>query len=318
MAGDLLILSRDDVAELLDRDELVAALRAAFVELSAARASVPPRVAAHTPSGLLAAMPGYAPGLPLGLKAVSVFAGNLGTDIPSHQGVIVTFDPNHGSPVAVMDASLITEIRTATSAAIAADVCAPPAASVLAVIGAGALGREHVHAFAGIRPWTDIRIASRTRDRAVQLADEVGGLAHAVPTFDAAVMGADVVCLCTDTDEPFLDADTVAPNAHVSSVGRGDEIPRSLVLTAANARRLVVEWRGAAIHPVPAGAVELQHVDSAHVVELGDVLSGAVPMGPGGRTVYKSTGHAIEDMAAAAVVLDAALRTGRGQRIPFG
>ncbi len=316
--GELLVLSRDDVAATLGHVELELALRAAFIELSTDRASVPPRVAAHTPAGLLAAMPGYAPGLPLGLKAVSVFPDNLGTAVPSHQGVIVTFDPNHGMPVAVMDASLITEIRTAVSAAIAADLCAPAAASVLAVIGAGALGREHLRAFAGLRDWTEIRIASRTRDRAVQLADEVGGIVHAVSSFDAAVVGADVICLCTDAEEPFLDADSVGPTAHVSSVGRHEEIPRALVDAAADAGRLVVEWRGAAAHPAPAGAVELQRVDPSRVVELGEILSGSVGLGGDGRSVYKSTGHAIEDMAAAAVVLDAAMRTGRGRRVPFG
>lgn len=313
--GELLVLSRDDVAALLDREALVAALSAAFVELSAGRASVPPRVASHTDTGLLAAMPGFAPGLPLGLKAVTVFPDNLGTAIPSHQGVIVTFDPSNGAPVAVIDASLITEIRTATSAAIAADICATPTATVLAVIGAGALGREHLHAFASLRDWTEIRIASRTRDRAVQLADEVGDHVRAVASFDAAVVGADVVCLCTDADEPFLDADSVGATAHVSSVGRGAEVPRSLIDDAAASGRLVVEWRGAAMHAVPAGAAELQHVDAGRVVELGELIGGTATLGPSGRSVYKSTGHAIEDMAAARVVLNAARRAGRGQRV---
>jgi alanine dehydrogenase len=313
--GELLVLSRDDVASLLDRDALVAALRSAFVELSAGRASVPPRVAARTDAGILGAMPGFAPGLPLGLKAVTVFPGNLGSSLPSHQGVIVTFDASNGAPVAVIDASLITEIRTATSAAIAADICAAPTASVLAVIGAGALGREHLHAFASLRGWTEIRIASRTRDRAVRLADEVGDHVRAVASFDAAVVGADVVCLCTDAEEPFLDADSVGAAAHVSSVGRGAELPRSLVDDAAAAGRLVVEWRGAATYAVPAGAAELQHLDAGQVVELGELISGAATLGSAGRSVYKSTGHAIEDMAAASVVLAAARRAGRGQRV---
>ena len=159
MSGTLLVLSRDDVAQCLDPAELRVRLQQAFVAFSEGRASVPPRVAAHTPAGMLAAMPGNVEGVAFGLKAVTVFPANHGGPLPSHQGVIALFDAATGAPLAVMDASLITEVRTALSAAIGVDLGARPAATRLAIVGAGALGYEHLAVLAGVGPWADLRIA---------------------------------------------------------------------------------------------------------------------------------------------------------------
>src|SRR5439155_25273609 len=116
----LLFLSQADVVRLLDIDLLLEALAKAFVELSAGRTSVPPRIAARTPSGgLLGAMPGYSGGV-LEAKLVSVFPQNHVRGLPSHQGLIVLFDENTGAPIAVMDGVAITAIRTGASAAVAA------------------------------------------------------------------------------------------------------------------------------------------------------------------------------------------------------
>lgn len=312
----VLVLSRADVESLLDTSDLRAMLERSFIAHSAGGTSVPPRVAAASSDGILAAMPGNVDGVGLGIKAVTVFPANHGTGIPSHQGAIVMFDPADGRPVAVMDAAAITEVRTAVSALVAADLCTPPTATVLAVLGAGALGATHLAAFASMRPWTDIRVASRSQESAARLAARHPP-AVAVASFADAVDGADVVCLCTDATEPFVDTGWFGVSAHVSSVGRGAELPADLVAQAAREGRLVVEWCGAASSAPPAGAEELQGLDPTAVLELGDVLSGAARLGPGGRTVYKSTGHAMEDIAAARVVLDAAHRAGRGTVVPF-
>ena len=147
--GELLVLSRCDVAECLDIARLRERLTQAFVAFSDGTTSVPARMAAFTPDGLLAAMPGYVPGVAFGLKAVTVFAGNHGGSMPSHQGLITLFDPANGSPIAVMDASLITEVRTALSAAIAVDLGARADATSVAIIG--------------VRPGSPCRIGSPCR-----------------------------------------------------------------------------------------------------------------------------------------------------------
>lgn len=316
--AELLVLSRDEVAQCLDLVALRERLAAAFIAFSSGNTSVPPRMAATTPAGMLAAMPGFVPGVGFGLKAVTVFPANHGTSIPSHQGLIALFDPANGSPVAVMDASLITEVRTALSAAMAVDAGARTDARSLAIIGAGALGHEHLRVLQGVRPWDDVRIASRNPANAAALAAQQSG-AHAVPTFEEAVRGADVVCLCTDAEGTVIQHEWLAPGAHVSSVGRGAEIPAATMEAAMADGVVIVEWRGAALNPPPAGAHELQGHDASRMAEMGEVLSGWTP----GRrddtslTVYKSTGHAIEDMAAASLVLDRAAALALGTRAPI-
>lgn len=315
--GELLVLSRTDVAECLELGPLRERLTQAFVAFSDGTTSVPPRMAASTPDGFLAAMPGFVPGVAFGLKAVTVFAGNHGGPMPSHQGVITLFDPSNGSPVAVMDASLITEVRTALSAAIGVDLGARADATSLAIIGAGALGHEHMRVLQGIRPWTDIRVASRNHARAEELAAQYPG-SRAVG-FEEAVRGADVVCLCTDAEGSVIEHEWLAPGVHVSSVGRGGEIPAATMDAAMADGVVIVEWRGAALNPPPAGAVELQGHDPAAMVEMGEVLAGRASSrrSDASITVYKSTGHAMEDMAAACLVLEVAAQRGLGTRAPI-
>jgi alanine dehydrogenase len=315
--GELLVLSRAEVAECLELGALRERLTQAFIAFSDGTTSVPPRVAAMTPDGFLGAMPGFVPGVAFGLKAVTVFAGNHGGTMPSHQGVITLFDPANGSPVAVMDASLITEVRTALSAAIGVDLGARADATSLAIVGAGALGHEHLRVLQGIRPWTDIRVASRNHARAEELAAQYAG--SRALGFEEAVRGADVVCLCTDAEGAVIEHEWLAPGAHVSSVGRGAEIPAATMRAAMDDGVVIVEWRGAALNPPPAGAVELQGHDPAVMLELGEILAGRAT----GRrndesiTVYKSTGHAMEDMAAACLVLEVAAARGLGVRAPI-
>jgi ornithine cyclodeaminase/alanine dehydrogenase-like protein (mu-crystallin family) len=126
-----------------------------------------------------------------------------------------------------MDASLITEVRTALSAAIGVDLGARPDATRLAIVGAGALGYEHLAVLADVRPWADIRIASRNTERASALA-ATHPLARQT-TFEQAVRDADVVCLCTDAESAVIEHERLAPGVHVSSVGRGAEVQLHVV-----------------------------------------------------------------------------------------
>lgn len=308
---DLVYLTEADVRGLLQMPALRARLRDAFALFSSGQADVPPRIAARAPLGVLAAMPGYLAGVGLVVKAVTVFAGNHGTDVPSHQGLIVVCDEHSGTPVAIMDGTSITAMRTAASAAVAADLLARPEATVLAIIGGGVQGHSHLSAFADLRPWSSVRVASRSRGSAIALAARHP--AATVSSFEAAVRGADVICLTTDADHAVIDLSWVSPGAHVGSVGNRAELH-----TGFTNGTVFVEWLGAALSAPPAGAVELQGIDPARVVELGSVLTGAHP----GRTsadeitVYKSTGHAIEDAAAARLVLDEAVAKGVGLRLP--
>lgn len=308
---ELLVLSEDDVRGVLVLDDLAEALKLALIALSEGSVSVPGRIAARSPSGLLGTMPGYVPGLGLAAKLVSVYPQNPQVGRPAHQALIAVFDEVTGAARAVMGATYITAIRTAMTAALVARVLARPRATSMAIIGAGVQAEAHLEAFTHLMALGDIRIASRHFPRAVDLAERHTG-AVAAASVPEAVEGADLVCCCTDAAEPVLADEWIGSGTHVSSVGSGPELPAALLSRA----QLFVESR-AATAPPPAGAVELQGADPESLTEVGDVLAGR----SGGRasaesvTVFKSTGHAAEDVAAAAVVMRLAGAHGAGTAV---
>lgn len=310
------MLTREEVAALLDVDALIAALADGFRHLSAGDVSVPARTAAIAPDGFLAAMPGFVPGAALEVKLVTVFAGNHARGLPSHQALIAMFDPATGAPAAIIDGTHITAVRTAASAALAARVLAREDAHVLAIIGSGVQGSAHLDAVVRVRDVREIRVASRTFAHAAALAER-DARAVAVESFEEAVRGADIVCCCTNAPSPVVQRSWFAPGTHVSSVGASLQGPELDAETIA-AATVVVESR-VACSPPPSGAAELRGVDPASVVELGEVLDGRCP----GRTsrdeltVWKSMGHAVEDAVAARMVLDAARARGVGRTVGF-
>ena len=312
--GSILILTQADVRSLLDLREMLEALESAFIDFSAGRSSVPPRMAARTESGLLGAMPGYLPGVALEAKLVTVFPNNHDRGIPSHQGLIVLFDEDDGSPLAVMDAMHITAMRTAGGAAVSVKVLAAEDATILTILGAGTQGHSHLATIPLARDFTEIRIASRNQEHAADLAKK-DNRAIVANSFEEAVRGADVICCCTDAREPIVSYEWLEPGAHVTAVGGsfGPELDAETIERC----RIFVEWRGAAENPPPAGAHELRGVTSETLTEMGEVLSGSRPGRESSEeiTVYKSTGHAIEDAAAARIVYDRALKEGVGQKV---
>ena len=306
---DVLMIDDDKVRELLDLEALLDALAQGFKAISAGATSVPTRVTANVPStGFLGAMPGWGDDIGLGAKLVSVFAVNEGTEIPSHQAIICLFDVNNGSPIAVMDGTYITAIRTAAAAALSARILAREDARTLAILGASVQGAAHLTMFPLVRDFEEIRIASRTFSHAEDLAAS-NPRARAVQSFEQAVRGADVVALCTSSGEPVARYEWLSPGTHVTSVGYAPphgELDR----TIAERGSLFVE-APAAFQPPPGGCAELAGLDPSQAAEIGEVLLGGRP----GRvsaeeiTVYKSMGHAIEDIAAAQLVYKRARET---------
>ncbi len=311
----MLVLSRSQVEELLDLDALVEAVAAAQADLSAGAASMPPRIAALVSEreGLLGVMPAYLPSAGLACKLVTLFPRNR--DRHTHQAAIMVFDPDNGSPVALMDGTYITATRTAAASALATRLLAREDASVLAVLGSGVQAQSHGRALARVRDFTEVRVAARDRTKAEALAAELGG--RAVSSWQEALDGADVVAAATHADEPIVRREWLSPGVHVNSVGlnqRGREVDEATVAEAL----LVVESRASTLAPPPAGAPDLAGLSAEHVhAELGELVRGDRP----GRTsadqitLYKSVGVAVQDVAAAALVLEAARARGIGTDI---
>ncbi|HEV7680181.1 MAG TPA: ornithine cyclodeaminase family protein [Candidatus Dormibacteraeota bacterium] len=308
------MLSRAEVAQLLDVRSLISALAQGFVRLSSGEVSVPPRVAADAPGGFLGVMPGWTRDIALAAKLVSVFRENHAVGLPSHQALIAMFDEVTGAPVAVMDGTEITAVRTAASAALAVRELARADARVLVIVGAGVQGAAHLRAVPLVRAFAEVRVASRSFAHASVLASSVAGVV-AVESIEDAVRGADVVCCCTDAPSPVVQRSWLREGAHVSSVGASRVGPELDAQTIADAS-VFVESRVACSAP-PAGAWELVGASASSVTELGEVLAG---LRPGRRsdaelTVWKSMGHAVEDAVAARLVLDAARRLGVGREV---
>jgi len=310
------MLSQAEVTALLDLDRLLEALEEGFRAVSSGKVEVPGRTAVTTEhDGWLGTMPGYGAGLGLGVKLVSVFPHNDAAGLPSHQALIALFDPANGSPLAVMDGTRITAIRTAGAAAVSTRHLARKDSRVLAIIGAGVQGGAHLEIFPRVRDFQEIRIASRTIDSARKLA-ALNPKAHAVESFEQAARGADVIAMCTHSSTPVVRSEWVAPGTHVTSVGYSaphGELDRDL----ADAANLFVESRAAAFSAPPAGCMELAGMDPEKASEVGEVLLGKRP-GRGSDdeiTVYKSMGHAVEDLAASGLVYREAKARGAGSTV---
>src|SRR5215217_7957460 len=196
----VLVLSRTDVEALLDPVALIDALAATMADLSAGRASMPNRVAALVPEqdGLLGAMPAYVPSLgALAAKFVTLFPGNADGPLPTHQALLGVFDPATGEPVAIIDGTAITALRTGACSALSTRLLARDDARVLAIIGTGVQARAHARIVPLVRDFGELRVAGRNHDKAEKLAGELraeGLPARAERSYADAMRGADVVC----------------------------------------------------------------------------------------------------------------------------
>ena len=321
----MLILTHEDVTALLDPRELIDVLGRAMADLSAGRASMPERIAADVSEhgGRLFAMPAFVPSLgALESKLVTLFPNNR--DRPTHQAVIVCFEPENGRPAALMDGSYVTEVRTAAGSALATRLLARDDATTLAVLGTGVQARSHARLVTRERPFQQVLIWGREPAKAARVAaeltDEMGQRIGTVPQLRSALEQADVICAATHSAEPVVSRAWIRAGTHINSIGyntAGREVDAGTVSDAL----VVVESRAAALAPPPSGSNDLQWpirdgiIEENHVhTEIGEIVSGlaAGRTSPDQITLYKSVGVAVQDAAAAALVLEAARDCGRG------
>jgi len=315
--SDVLTLSATDVAGLIEPQAAMDALEEGFKALSRGEVQVPPRPMVDgqgSANGFAIAMLASAPGQNIALKLVSVFGDNARLGLPSHHAVINLLSPETGQPIAIMDGGVITAVRTAAASMVTVRALARADARVATVIGGGVQGRSHAELLGHVRNLAEIRVVSRSAENAKMTAK---GIRNAVVTTDleAAVRASDIICLCSSSDRPVIEAQWVRPGAHVTSVGfvaKGGEVPRDLIERA----RLFVESRSA-FSPPPVGASELAGLDASRGAEVGEMLLGLKPgrTSPDEVTLYKSMGNAMEDMVLANLVHAAAKARGIGRTI---
>jgi ornithine cyclodeaminase len=326
----VLFVNEAGVNELLPMKRCAELMKGALTALSRGDAVLPLRSMVRLPdgSGLLGLMPGYL-GEPrsFGLKVVSVMPGNHGTPYDSHQGVVMLFGLTHGEPLAIMDATAITAIRTAAASAAATDALANADAGDLALIGSGAQARTHLDAMRAVRTLRRVRVFSRSRANAERFAREqsarTGIAIEVAESGEAAVRGANLVCTTTSAKDPVLRGAWLSPGAHVNAVGACFAATRELDTALVAGSRLYTDCRESCVNeagdyriPLAEGAITEAHL----LGELGDVFLGKVE----GRraksdvTVYESLGVAVEDLASAHEIHARALATGAGTWLEWG
>jgi len=302
----VLVLNEHEVRELLPMDECIEAMDEVLRSLARGELHQPLRFLTRPPNteSLMGFMPAYRSGADSvwSLKEIVIAPGNPARGLDAHQGAVLLHDGETGELRALLNASTITEIRTAAVSAVATRALARPGARVVAILGAGVQARSHTEAMRAVVPDADIRTWSRGD----------GG------TPEVVLREADIVCTCTSAREPILRRDWLAVGTHVNAVGSSIPTVRELDTETMAAASLFVDRRESAVNE--AGDLLLAGLGEEHIrAELGEVLIGTHP----GRessdelTVFKSLGLAVEDLAAAELIVRKARERGTGTEVDF-
>ena len=302
----VLVIPEHDVRRLLPMDECIEAMDGVLRSLARGELHQPLRFVTRPPGAesLMGFMPAHrgGDGSTWSLKEIVIVPGNSARGLDAHQGAVLLHDGETGELQAILNASPITEIRTAAVSAVATRALARPGARTVAILGAGVQAGSHAEAMRTVLGDVEIRSWSR-RD---------GGTAEAI------LQGADVVCTCTSAHEPILRREWLAPGTHVNAVGASLPSVRELDAETVVASRLFVDRRESTLNE--SGDLLLAGLGEEHIsAELGEVLIGSHP----GRTdadeltVFKSLGLAVEDLAAAELIVRKAREQGAGTEVEF-
>lgn len=330
----LLVLSAKAVGTVLGYRECAEAMRAALIARASGEVFQPLRTVLKPDQadGLMVLMPSFQAGQEAGygLKAITVTPGNPARGLDSHQGIVLLSSSATGEPLAVINASALTEIRTAAVSAVATELLAFQDSDVLTIIGTGVQARSHLRAIASTRPLAEIRVVGRTLAKAekfvAELGPEITGSIKLIGTASVrqAVEGATIIVTATSSTEPVLRRDWLTPGVHINAVGAclptARELDTATVADAAlfgDSRDSVLAEAGDYVLAASEGAIGPDHIQA----ELGELLTDAT--GQLGRTsereitIFESLGLAVEDLAAAALAYRTASERGLGTWIDF-
>ncbi len=326
----ILIVNQSEVRQLLPMAECIEVMAEALKALSLGKAILPLRPVMWLPEkvGALGMMPAYMENLQLmGLKIVSVFPGNHGTEYDSHMGAVMIFETKHGQPLAIMDATEITAIRTAAVSGVATRLLAREDAGDLAVLGSGTQAKSHLEAMLVCRKIRRVRVWSRNHENGRRFVERESRrhniTIELMPTVPAAVQGADIICTTTSSPEPILLGQYLSPSCHINAVGSSVPFARELDTEAVVTSRLFVDRRESTLNeagdfliPKKEGAIGDSHIQG----EIGEILLGKVHgrTSQEGITLFKSLGLAVEDLASANHIYTKALARGMGTKVELG
>ena len=322
-----LLLSETDVRSVLDMADLIEAMKAVLVEFSAGATQQPLRTvlqigAEHAFFGV---MPASVPARDaMGTKLVTVFESNARRGLPTHLATIVLLDPSSGALSAIVDGRYITEARTAAVSAVSTALLARSDAGVLALIGSGVQARSHLEALAHVRTLREVRVWSPNPARRRSFVEAASAQAPC-PVIDApsahdAVDGAEIIALVSSSRQPVVDGEWILPGTHICAVGACRPDQREMDTALVRVARVFVDSRTGALAeagdlliPIAEGAITETHIAG----EIGELAAGRIDgrRSPDEITIFKSLGMAVEDVAAAHLVVERAQARGLGREI---
>jgi ornithine cyclodeaminase len=321
----MLVLSDADVRRALPMRAAIESQRRAFAALAAGDAELPLRTPVPVPAAdaVTLFMPARVGG-DLGGKVVSVFPHNPARSLALVQGVVLLIDAATGRPAALLEAASLTALRTGAASGLATDLLALPGARTAAVLGTGAQAATQLLAVCAARPVERVRVFSRDPGHVAafiaRMQPEVSAALLPAASPAEAVREADVVCAATTSPTPVFDGRDLGPGAHVNGVGSYTTAMEEVdTATVRRAGRVFVDSRAAALAEAGDVVVPLREgvITEADLVELGAVAAGRHP-GRGAAeeiTFFKSVGIAVQDVAAAGVVVRRAREQGLGREI---
>lgn len=326
----ILVLNNKDVGELLSIKDCISVMTDALISLSRNESHQPLRMIVRPPSaaGVMGLMPAYMSGdhAAYGLKVICIFPGNVTQGKASHQGAVLLFSATTGEPLAILNASAVTAIRTAAVSAVATKLLAREEAGILAIIGSGVQARSHLEAMSCVRTLKLVRVASRSIEHARKFAEEMSGFysfpIEAVANVELAVRGAELIVTATTAAEPIIRRNWISPGTHLNLVGSSTPTAREIDTATMAGSSLFVDRResllkeaGDYIIPGQKGAIGPDHIRA----EIGDVLAGIRPgrTSDGEITLFKSLGMAVEDLASAEYLYRKAVETKKGKWVEF-
>jgi len=307
-----LILSRREVAALLDMREVIRTVEQAFRDYAAGRAQMPAKVYLQVPKGDFRAMPAAVPNA-VGVKWVNVHPDNCSRGLPTVLGIIICSDPDTAYPLAIMDATEITAYRTAATSANAARYLARPQSHTLGLIGAGRQAELHLQSHALLFDLKRVSVFDKRPEAAGSFQEKFPGYPIEVASAEQ-VARSDIVCTLTPSREPVLRAQWIKPGTHINAVGADAPGKQELDPAILQSACVVVDDLTQAYHageinvPLKQGLFQKDQIRAI----LGEIISGTKP----GRkdeaeiTVFDSTGLAIEDVATAWLIYQKARAEG--------
>ncbi len=318
----VLVLSRKDIVSVLRMDDVINAIERAFRDFAKGKAKMPPRSLIEFPEneGWVGIMPASIAGS-IGTKVVTVFKKNVTKSMPTTMATILLNDAETGEPLAVMEAGLITAMRTGAASAIATKYLARKDSHLVGLFGAGLQAKHQLLGISRVREVSNVNLYTPTKTKhekfRKEMAKEISAKITIAENPKGAVQNSDIVITATTSPTPVFNGKWVSDGVHVSAVGAHTRNTREIDGTLIGKAKLVVELRDTALKE--AGEILLAMAEGKKVAiyaELPDLVSGKKGRTSNSEiTVYKGCGIAVEDLVAAKLAYDLAIKAGFGKNI---